>query len=329
MSSKPAPNTPRAAAPVDTARDGVAVSRAEQRGVGTSGGDRVTSEAAQSPAARPKAGFPAWVAYAMVAAGTVATCLVNAFSASHDLGRVGRTVPFWQPLSWELSSGVLIIALAPLIRHAVVFSTKEPIRPAVVVPLHLGLALVFSALHVLGMVALRKLAYALAGSGPYVFDFSAANLLYELRKDVLVYLLIASVFWLMQRLSDKAVAAAAKVAAPVTLAPEVDDVWLRDGAVSIRLDPREVVWVASAGNYVEYCLASGQRHLIRATLRTEEERLARFGIVRVHRTKLVNTNRIKRLSVRPSGDFEVEMGSGEVVAGSRRYRSSIATLGPA
>lgn len=81
-----------------------------------------------------------------------------------------------------------------------------------------------------------------------------------------------------------------------------------------------------SGNYVEFALASGQKHLIRTTLQAEEERLKPVGFVRIHRTRLVNAARLRRIATRASGDFEVEMDTGESLAGSRRYRADALAL---
>jgi LytTr DNA-binding domain-containing protein len=263
--------------------------------------------------------------YAAVAAGITAFCAVNAASIPVDLARHGiPALPTWQPLVWEFSSGVVILALVPAIHYGVRHSIERADRPLVLLPIHAALALAFSAAHVLGMVALRKLAYAAIGADAYLFDFSPANLLYEARKDVVVYFLIASIFGLAERRSGSGQDLKFEIAAPAVAPSEL---WLRDGATSVRIDPRDIAWVASAGNYVEYCLAGGERHLIRATLVAEEERLGPCGLVRVHRTRLVNVRRITRVTTRPAGGFEVALDTGEVIAGSRRYRQSVLDLG--
>ena len=264
--------------------------------------------------------------YAAVAVGVMATCAVNAASIPADLARHGISIPGWMPLVWESTSCAVILALVPAVHYAVRHSLGWALHPLALVPVHGGLALAFSAVHVLGMVALRKLTYALIGAEPYRFDFSVANLLYELRKDVVAYFLIASVFWLAEHLR-KGAARDVDRAAPAAAPQAPGELWLRDGTTSVRIDPQEVAWVASAGNYVEYGLASGKRHLIRTTLATEEERLVRFGLIRVHRTRLVNARRIKRVTARASGSFEVELDTGETIVGSRRYRQSLAGLG--
>jgi LytTr DNA-binding domain len=304
-----ATNTP-APDSVETARDDAASSRDERGAAGTNGIEAGTNDTAAPPASGRSRPIKLWMVYAAVAVGVAATCAVNAMSIPADLARFRIALPRWMPWVWESTSCAIVLALVPAIHYAVRRSLQWAVHPIALLPIHVGFGLAFSAAHVLGMVALRKLAYALIGAGPYLFDFSAANLFYEARKDLVAYFLIASVFWLAERRQwgaeeDNREAAPATAAAPAQQPP--GELCLRDGTTSVRIDPGEIAWVASAGNYVEYCLASGKRHLIRATLASEEERLVPLGLVRVHRTRLVKTRRIKRVTTRPSGSFEVEL----------------------
>jgi DNA-binding LytR/AlgR family response regulator len=103
-------------------------------------------------------------------------------------------------------------------------------------------------------------------------------------------------------------------------------VWLRDGSARIRIEPRDILWISSAGNYVEYALDGGRTHLVRGTLAGEEARLTKFNIVRVHRTRLVNLSRVTGLRAGPNGDFELTLDAGQAIPGSRRYRSAVASI---
>ena len=264
--------------------------------------------------------------YAAVAAIALAIGLVNALSAAQDSAWRGGAYELRTPLLWEMSSVATIILIAPLLLVGV-----RRVRHASGWPLRLGLAVaaivIFSALHIAGMVGIRKLAMWLAG-GSYDFHFSAATLIYEFRKDVVTCLLIGGAMWLIDsRREAKAIvgavvttAAAAAAEAPPHL------VWLRDGSSRIRIEPREIIWISSAGNYVEYSLANGGNHLVRGTLAAAQSQLARFNVVRVHRTRLVNLDRVTGLELKPSGDFELTFDTGQTVQGSRRFRDAIASL---
>ncbi len=79
------------------------------------------------------------------------------------------------------------------------------------------------------------------------------------------------------------------------------------------VDPAEIAWVEAAGNYVEIHVG-GATHLARGTLASFEERLARAGFVRVHRSRLVNRARVASLKPTPSGDLEITLDDGRTVA---------------
>jgi hypothetical protein len=269
---------------------------------GTSGADRVTNGAD-------------WAIYAIIAVVVFATTLVNAFSEAHDVARRGGVYDLGRPLLWELSSGVVILALVPMIEFGVRRARRDSPWPVKALSAA-ATVLMFSALHIAGMVALRKLALAAFG-GSYSFGISLPEVTYEFRKDVVTCFMLGLAFWLPASHRDRTQRAAAASALPPVL-------WLRDGSARIRVEPGDIVLVTSAGNYVEYCMADGRTHLIRATLAAEEARLAPYNIVRVHRTRLISLARVSALQSGPSGDFEVTLDTGQTVSGSRRYRSAVA-----
>ena len=260
-----------------------------------------------------------WAIYAIVAVAVLATTLVNAFSAAHDAARRGGVYDLGRPLFWELSSGVVILALVPLIKFAVRWTRRDSRWPAKAL-WAAATVLLFSGLHITGMVALRKLAMAAYG-GSYSFGFSLPEVTYEFRKDVVSCFMLGLGFWLSASHRDRT---QRPVAALPAAAPPV--LWLRDGPARIRVEPGDIVLGTSAGNYVEYCMADGRTHLIRATLAAEEVRLAPYKIVRVHRTRLISLSRVSALQAGPSGDFELTLDTGQTVSGSRRYRSAVASV---
>ncbi len=266
-----------------------------------------------------------WLFYGLVAAIALGIGIVNAFSEAQDAAWRGAVYDIRTPLLWEMSSIVTIIAVAP-----VLFVAARRMRHFPRWPLRIGLAvaavIAFSSLHIAGMVGLRKLAMFLAG-GAYDFHFSIATVLYEFRKDVMTCLLIGGTLWLIDNRHETRRArsdATAPRADPASATP--DTVWLRDGSSRIRIEPRDILTIGSAGNYVEYCLADGRSHLVRGTLAAEEARLTRFNIVRVHRTRLVNLSRVTGLKTGPNGDFELTLDAGQAISGSRRYRDAVASI---
>jgi hypothetical protein len=309
---------------VQPRRDGWSFRRDEWQGLGPDGTDPATNGWRVSIR----------VIYSGVAIIVATACLVNAFSVDYDLARLGRPHRLWEPFVWEASSAILIIALLALPRQAAKLAAGIASRPLRSGFWLIGLALAFSALHVGGMVLLRDLVYAAAGA-TYSFKWSVGEVVYELRKDLFGFSTIVILFWLAER----ALARPGPVAlSPVGRSDASGDgpsiepaagsrLWLRDGRSSILVDAGDILYITSAGNYVEYVMASGQRHLIRTTLQTEAARLSRLGIARVHRTRLVNVKRIVAVVWGASGDFDLRLDNGETIAGSRRYKVAVAGIG--
>lgn len=84
----------------------------------------------------------------------------------------------------------------------------------------------------------------------------------------------------------------------------------------------DVDWIGGADNYVELH-AGGETHLVRGTLREVEARLPeRF--VRIHRSAIVNLDRVRELHGWSHGDFLIELRDGTELRLSRRYRDRLA-----
>jgi hypothetical protein len=289
--------------------------------------DRPAGDDTRAPATSDRfSGIEAadWPFYAAVAGIAIAIGVVNALSRAQDIAWRGKPYDLGTPLFWEMSSIVTIILVAPVLFIAIrrMRKTSHWIWS---IGLAIAAIIVFSTLHIAGMVAIRKGVMWLLG-GSYDFHLSAVTLLYEFRKDVMTSLLIGGSLWLIdgRRAAKQPRPAAAAMPEPPGTAPHT--VWLRDGTTRIRIQPNDIVRVSSAGNYVEYSLANGTNHLVRGTLAAAESQLARFNLARVHRTRLANLGRVTGVDMKPSGDFELTLDTGQTVQGSRRYRDAVASL---
>lgn len=103
----------------------------------------------------------------------------------------GSTMPAWEPMTWELSSVVLMALLALAIAA---FERRFPLSgPGWPRRLwaHLAAVPVFSLLHTTGMVGIRTFVYALQGQA-YDFGDPLLGYVYELQKDLISYALIAA-----------------------------------------------------------------------------------------------------------------------------------------
>src|SRR5205807_7810724 len=113
--------------------------------------------------------------YSAVAAVAVVIGIVNALSMADDIARRGGVYDIKTPLLWDMTSIAVIILLTPALLAIVRRIRREPVL-AVRIALAIATILVFAAVHIMGMVWLRKLIMFLAG-GAYDFHFSLATVL--------------------------------------------------------------------------------------------------------------------------------------------------------
>jgi two-component system LytT family response regulator len=90
------------------------------------------------------------------------------------------------------------------------------------------------------------------------------------------------------------------------------------GQVSI-IPVHEIDWIESAGDYV-YVHSNSRKLITRETLISLEQRMDPRKFVRVHRSAIVNVERIKSLKPNEHGDYEICLRSGDQLKLSRTYR---------
>jgi two-component system, LytTR family, response regulator len=91
------------------------------------------------------------------------------------------------------------------------------------------------------------------------------------------------------------------------------------------LDADEIDWI-QADDYYAAVHARRRRHLIRESLSSLGDRLDATRFVRVHRSAIVNLDRVRELRVARVGDSAVVLRDGTRVPVSRRRREQVAEL---
>lgn len=236
--------------------------------------------------------------------------VANVESTIDDLARLGRVETRGHVWTWQLTSVAVWLALVPVLAWLVARLRPPRFSWPLAALLHAAATVPVSIVHVAAMVALRKLIYASEGLA-YDFGPLTAELLYEYRKDVATYLMIAAFLafaqWLLARPAPR---------------PVADDILLvPDGSVTHRVPIAAIEWAAAAGNYVE--IAWGTRVLLhRSTLASLAERLGP-DFVRIHRSRIVRRAAVERVETDKSGDFTVTLAGGQTLRGSRRFRGQL------
>jgi len=88
---------------------------------------------------------------------------------------------------------------------------------------------------------------------------------------------------------------------------------------------RDVDWIQAAGRNVVLHLGP-ESYRVHESMQAVEQSLDPRSFVRVHRSRIVNLDRIRAIYPWASGDFRILMQDGSVVNFSRRYRSRLEEL---
>ncbi|HET9333646.1 MAG TPA: response regulator [Gemmatimonadota bacterium] len=84
------------------------------------------------------------------------------------------------------------------------------------------------------------------------------------------------------------------------------------------LRPAEIDWMEAAGNYVRLHVGK-KSHLVRETMKGLEDRLDPDTFVRIHRSRIVNLDRVRELQPWFHGEHLIVLTSGEQLTTSRRH----------
>jgi two-component system LytT family response regulator len=97
---------------------------------------------------------------------------------------------------------------------------------------------------------------------------------------------------------------------------------VRDRGAMTFIEPQDVEWIESWGNYVRL-FVNGRPMLLRESTNAVAERLDQTRFVRISRRVIVNADHVERLIPRPNGQTEIVLRSALVLLGSRRWRERL------
>ncbi len=100
---------------------------------------------------------------------------------------------------------------------------------------------------------------------------------------------------------------------------------IKAGGRVVFLDLDEIEWVEAAANYVKLNVGKDS-YLLRERIGRVSERLDPGQFVRIHRSIIVNVDKIKELQPCNSGEYIVVLKSGKELSSSRGYRAGLQHL---
>jgi two-component system LytT family response regulator len=97
---------------------------------------------------------------------------------------------------------------------------------------------------------------------------------------------------------------------------------VKDGERYLMLRADEVDWIEAAANYVRFH-ARDTSFLLRSTLAAVAGTLDPRRFARIHRSTIVNIDRVREVRPEWHGDFDVLLAGGQLLRMSRRYREAL------
>lgn len=262
----------------------------------------------------------AWVVFFAV------NTLANAFVALIEMRRGDPDFPVWPPFVWELSSSLMMLVLVP---GVVLLTRRLPLHWDTwrrLLPAYLVASVVYSLVHVFGMVGLRTLAYDWAG-GSYEFGPWPRELLYEYLKDVRSFVAMVAIIetyrLVLRRMQGEAsLLDVPDAGPPVEPVDRPERFLVRKLGREFLVAASDIEWLQASGNYVNLRVA-GRDYPLRSTIAGIEEKLDPRRFARVHRSHIVNLDQIASIEPLESGDARLHLKDGASVPCSRRYRAQL------
>lgn len=100
---------------------------------------------------------------------------------------------------------------------------------------------------------------------------------------------------------------------------------IKDGGEIVFLKTDEIDWIEAEGDYMKFHVV-GRSYLQRETMARLEARLSPRKFVRIHRSTIVNLDRVRKLSPSFIGDYAVVLNDGTKLKLSRGYYDRLAKL---
>ncbi|MCD7097117.1 LytTR family DNA-binding domain-containing protein [Stenotrophomonas sp. MMGLT7] len=261
-----------------------------------------------------------WVVYLL------SNATINSITVVMDIRQAGLHYADWEPVVWEWSSSLLWLAL---IWPMVWFTRRFPLHWDTwqrQLPRYLLASVVFSLVHVAGMIGLRILAYRWMGRD-YDFGDWWDTWSYEYLKDarsffVLVVFIEAWRLLVLRLQGEASMLDVPDEGPPVQPIDRPERFLVRKLGRDFLVATTDIEWIQAAGNYVNLHVR-GHDYPLRSTMAAIEARLDPARFVRIHRSYLVNLERIASIEPLEGGEARVHLRDGARLPCSRNYRARL------
>jgi len=212
---------------------------------------------------------------------------------------------------------LLPLALLAIAERAILIAFVMRQRTWVQLPCHVLLAALFSLLWYWLLMVMIGLT-----TGESLTEFSVRPFFpgpayaWQLLQGLTFYSLVAAVTYMRAQPDIPTLVVAEAASGAREKEPGLSRYFIRKGEDIHPVDVAQIVSITGADDYAEVVTLSG-RHLVRMTLGDFEKALEGGTFVRVHRSRIVNVDRIARAEPAGGGRLLLHMENGEMIQASR------------
>jgi DNA-binding LytR/AlgR family response regulator len=252
---------------------------------------------------------------------------LNSVTATMEMRREHVAFAPWEPVVWEFSSCLTLLALVPVVLAIERRYPFQSDRWQASLGYHTLATVPFSVAHVAVMVFIRKVCYYLAAAH-YDFGDTTREFFYEYLKDCRTYAMILATlyvyrYFLMRIQGEAKLMPPAEGAVPNAEGESRPERFLvRKLGKEFLIAAAEIEWLEASGNYVNLHVR-GRAYPLRSTMAALEPRLDAKRFRRVHRSFIVNLDHISEIEPLESGDARLRLRDGALVPCSRRYKDAL------
>ena len=240
--------------------------------------------------------------------------------------REGEVLAAWIPWVSQGSSALASLAVLPAVLW---FFERWPLHADTWRrrwPAYLAVSVLWSLLHVVGMVLLRKLAHAAMG-GHYDFGHWLHELLYEYLKDVRTFALVVWVvhgyrWYRLRKQGEALLLDAPDEGHPLEPVERPQRFLVRKLGREFLVAVDDIEWLQASGNYVNLRVR-GHDYPMRSTIAGIEAKLDPDRFIRIQRSYIVNLDLVASIEPLETGDARVHMKDGANLPCSRTYRGGL------
>ena len=208
----------------------------------------------------------------------------------------------------DAAANVVPLTLLAAAVHIILRDQVMPRPVGLQIMTHSGLAIAFATTWYALVIVVLALVNGLEGHGFAVSGFSGPAFTWQLFQGLILYAAVAATCY--------AIRGGREAANVAIVATTLDRYLTRTGDDIVPVTVREIVSITGAQDYAEVVTTTG-RHLVRMSLGEFERRLDPMRFVRVHRSTIINLDRLARFEPAGGGRMLTHMTHGEVVAVSR------------